>query len=103
MTRRWVLWIGAAIAIIFLLIPPLRWGWSHVETDWPNYYTAAALLRERAPLRNFYDWTWFQRQMNYAGVEAQLGSYVPQTPVTMLRWCRCRDFRCRPQNARGCC
>ncbi len=84
MTRRWVLWIGAAGAIIFLLIPPLRWGWSHVETDWPNYYTAAVLLRQRAPLRNFYDWTWFQRQMNYAGTERQLGGYNPQPPLAML-------------------
>jgi hypothetical protein len=84
MTRRWVLWIGAAAAIIFLLIPPLRWGWTHVETDFPNYYTAAVLLRQRAPLRNFYDWTWFQRQMNYAGTERQLGGYTPQPPLAML-------------------
>ncbi len=84
MTRRWVLWIGAAAAIVFLLIPPLRWGWTHVETDFPNYYTAAVLLRQRAPLRNFYDWTWFQRQMNYAGTERQLGGYIPHSPLTML-------------------
>jgi len=84
MTRRWVLWIAAAVAIVFLLIPPLRWGWTHVETDFPNYYTAAVLLRQRAPLRNFYDWTWFQRQMNYAGTERQLGGYSPHSPLTML-------------------
>jgi hypothetical protein len=84
MARRWVLWMGAAVAIVFLLFPPLRWGWTHVETDFPNYYTAAVLLRQRAPLRNFYDWTWFQRQMNYAGTERQLGGYTPQPPLAML-------------------
>jgi hypothetical protein len=93
----------AAAAYCLFLATSFRAGWNRAETDFPNYYTAAVLVRKGEPLRKFYDWTWFQRQMNYAGVEAQLGSYVPQTPVTMLRWCRCRDFRCRPQNARGCC
>ena len=32
-------------------------------TDFPNYYTAARLLRNGAPLRLNYDWTWFQRQI----------------------------------------
>jgi hypothetical protein len=40
-------------------------------------------VRKSAPLRNYYDWTWFQRQMSYAGVE-RLGAYPPQTPLTML-------------------
>jgi Glycosyltransferase family 87/WD40-like Beta Propeller Repeat len=59
-------------------------GWSRAETDFPNYYTAAVLVRKGEKLRNYYDWTWFQRQMNYAGVERQLGGYIPQTPLTML-------------------
>jgi Glycosyltransferase family 87/WD40-like Beta Propeller Repeat len=59
-------------------------GWTRSETDFPNYYTAAVLVRQGAPLRDYYDWTWFQRQMNYAGIEHQLGAYLPQTPVTML-------------------
>jgi Glycosyltransferase family 87/WD40-like Beta Propeller Repeat len=59
-------------------------GWTSSETDFPNYYTAAVLVRQGAPLRDYYDWTWFQRQMNYAGIEHQLGAYLPQTPVTML-------------------
>ena len=53
------------------------------ETDFPNYYTAAVLVRRGVPLRDYYDWTWFQRQMNYAGIR-QLGAYLAQTPITML-------------------
>jgi hypothetical protein len=74
----------AAAAYCLFLLTSFRAGWNRAETDFPNYYTAAVLVSKGEPLRNLYDWTWFQRQMNYAGVEAQLGSYVPQTPVTML-------------------
>ncbi len=94
--------MGALAGIVVVLIPALRQGWTHVETDFPNYYTAAVLAHRHAPLRNFYDWTWFQRQMNYAGTERQLGGYTPQPPLAMvppaparpkpfwsLKWCSC--------------
>src|SRR6185369_2512227 len=48
------------------------------------YYTAAKLTRQGQPLRSFYDWTWFQRQIHYAGIDHQLGGYIPHTPATML-------------------
>ena len=67
-----------------LLLGPVRRGWSQMGTDFPNYYTAAMLVRHGEPLRLFYDWTWFQRQIHYAGIDHQLGGYVPHTPATML-------------------
>jgi hypothetical protein len=72
-----------SIAIVFFATS-FRKGWTHVETDFPNYYTAAVLARHHEPLPRYYDWTWFQRQMNYTGTEKQLGGYIPQTPLTML-------------------
>jgi hypothetical protein len=74
----------AFLALLIFLATSFRAGWTRSETDFPNYYTAAWLIRRGAPLRNYYDWTWFQRQMNYAGVECQLGGYIPQTPLTMV-------------------
>ncbi len=59
-------------------------GWNIDESDFPNYYTAAVLVRRGEPLKKYYDWTWFQRQMNFAGIEEPLGTYIPQTPLTML-------------------
>jgi hypothetical protein len=76
--------LAAAAAIVFFLATAFRSGWRRVETDFPNYYTAAACIRQGLPLRNFYDWTWFQRQINFAGVEQQLGGYPPHTPLTAL-------------------
>jgi Glycosyltransferase family 87/WD40-like Beta Propeller Repeat len=76
-----------ALALLMLavfLVTSFRKGWIRSESDFPNYYTAAVLVRQGAPLRDYYDWTWFQRQMNYAGIEHQLGAYIPQTPLTML-------------------
>ena len=84
MARRWLLWIAAFAAIYFLLIPPLVHGWTHVETDFPNYYTGAKLFRERRPFRDWNDWTTFQRQLNYDGWALQLGGYMPYTPLTAL-------------------
>jgi hypothetical protein len=80
----WFLRASAIACIFIFLVTAFRAGWTRSETDFPNYYTAAAATLKGQPLRNFYDWTWFQRQMNYAGFEHQLGAYTPQTPLTML-------------------
>jgi hypothetical protein len=74
----------ALLLLVLFLATSFRKGWTRDETDFPNYYTAAVLVRHGAPLRDYYDWTWFQRQMNYAGIQHQLGAYLPQTPITML-------------------
>ena len=68
------------------------------ETDFPNYYTAAILIRQHQPLHKYYDWTWFARQMNRAGNGTQLGAYTPQTPLTMLPMVALAGFP--PQSAK---
>jgi hypothetical protein len=79
--------LGAILAVV-LFSTSFRRGWTHVETDFPNYYTAAAATRAAtrhgSPLKSLYDWTWFQREMNYTGTERQLGAYTPQSPLAML-------------------
>jgi hypothetical protein len=76
--------IAAGLTFLLLLGTAFRSGWTTPTTDFPNYYTGARLVRQGQPLRAFYDWTWFARQMNYAGNGTQLGAYIPQTPLTML-------------------
>jgi Glycosyltransferase family 87/WD40-like Beta Propeller Repeat len=80
----WQLRLLALLTFLFLLGTSFRTGWSHTETDFPNYYTAAVLIGQHQPLRKFYDWSWFVRQMNYTGNGVALGCYIPQTPLTML-------------------
>jgi hypothetical protein len=90
--------VAACAALAFFLLTAFRSGWRHEESDFPNYYTAAVLVRKGLPLRNYYDWAWFQRQMNYAGLEHTLGGYIPQMPVTMLPFVPLAGFA--PQTAK---
>jgi hypothetical protein len=76
--------IAAIAAVVVFFVTIFVPAWSRMETDFPNYYTAAKLLRSGQPLHDFYDWTWFQRQMSYAGFPIQLGAYSPQTPLATL-------------------
>jgi hypothetical protein len=76
--------VVAVLLLAFFIVVMFRKSWTTDESDFPNYYTAAVLTSKRLPLRDYYDWTWFQRQMNFAGFERQLGAYAPQTPLTAL-------------------
>jgi len=70
--------LAAAVGLVVVLSAAFRAGWTRISTDFPNYYTAAVAVRHHNPLPIIYNWTWFARQMNYAGIENQLGGYVPQ-------------------------
>ena len=74
----------ALVGFAVILSTAFRAGWTRIYTDFPNYYIAAVAVRHHEPLPNLYDWTWFARQLSYAGIENQLGGYVPQSPATML-------------------
>ena len=95
---RSILRLAGIGTLLLLLAGPFRAGWMHPETDFPNYYTAAVLVRQHRPLHDFYDWTWFVRQMDYAGNGTRLGSYTAQTPLTMLPMLGLAGFQ--PQSAK---
>ena len=76
--------LAVLVTLLILLGTAFRTGWMRAETDFPNYDTAARLAVQHKPLRNYYDWTWFVREMNYAGYGRTIGTYAAQTPLTML-------------------
>ncbi len=82
--RRWIFNSTVVLSLGWFGYHTILLAWSNPSTDFPNYYTAAKLAREHQPLHLFYDWTWFQRQMHFAGIEDQLGGYIPQTPLALL-------------------
>lgn len=75
---------AALLGAAFFLWRTVRPAWTNPSSDFPNYYTAARLLKEGQPPHRFYEWPWFQRQTTRLGFGMQLSGYVPQTPLTML-------------------
>jgi hypothetical protein len=69
---------AAFLAIIF------RDARRNPAPDFSMYYTGARALIEGDRLRDLYDWTWFERAMSRAGIDDQLGAWVPNPPLTML-------------------
>jgi hypothetical protein len=56
-------------------------AWRTLNSDFPNYYLAAALYHRHIPLDRIYEWTWFQRQNDHAGVQDGLVSFAPNPPM----------------------
>ena len=97
-TKQAPLGVLALLLTTALFLGPFLQGFQRMETDFPNYYTAAKLTAQHMPLRQFYDWVWFQRQIHYAGIDHQLGGYIPHTPLTMLPYLPLIEFS--PQRAK---
>ena len=97
LSRRRAIDALAALTLVFFLATSFRFGWTRAASDFPNYYTGARLIREHKPLRKYYDWTWFERQMIFAGYE-QIGAYYPLTPMSAFPMIPLADLS--PQNAK---
>jgi hypothetical protein len=65
----------AGIFIAYGFLP----AWQSLNTDFGNYYLAARLFRQGDSLDRVYDWTWFQRQKNHAGMERRLVGFFTLT------------------------
>jgi hypothetical protein len=59
-------------------------AWRTLNSEFPNYYLAAALYHRRIPLDRIYEWTWFQRQNDHLQVRDGLVSFAPNPPTLIL-------------------
>jgi hypothetical protein len=62
-------------------------AWSHLNTDFPNYYIAGRLVREGDRTSRIYEWIWLQRQKDRMGIQASdqpLVGFLPDTPFSAL-------------------
>jgi Glycosyltransferase family 87 len=69
------------LSAVFLwkgLIP----AWNLLNTDFPNYYVAARLIREHYCLDRIYEWIWFQRAADHFGIRHQLVGFLGLTPFS---------------------
>ena len=83
--------LGRRVEYLFLLLllAGFVWrglipGWRSLNTDFSNYYLATRLYRQGCPLKRAYDWVWFQRQKDHAGVDQPLVSFIPNPPSCIL-------------------
>jgi len=75
--------------LLFFLAALLLWkgifpGWKILNTDFPNYYIVARLIREHYCLDRIYDWIWFQRIASRFGIDHQLVGFLGLTPFSAL-------------------
>ncbi|HTP12413.1 MAG TPA: glycosyltransferase family 87 protein [Bacteroidota bacterium] len=80
---RGVALIAIVVLSAFLLFRGVIPGLARIDTDFPNYYTAARLLTNGAPTERLYDDGWFQQQIFDSGIQQQ-GKFSPYPPITAL-------------------
>ncbi|WP_263367283.1 glycosyltransferase family 87 protein [Edaphobacter bradus] len=73
----------AALAI-FLFWKGILPAWQALNTDFPNYYLVARLLREGYSLDRIYDWVWLQRIKDHWGLDQSLVGFAGLTPFSAL-------------------
>ena len=59
-------------------------AWRVLNTDFPNYYLVARLLREGYSLDRIYDWIWLQRIKDHWGLDQTLVGFAGLTPFSAL-------------------
>jgi hypothetical protein len=59
-------------------------AWRTLNTDFPNYYVAASLVREHVDTSRVYEWIWFARQKDYRAIDQRIAGMVPLTVFSTL-------------------
>jgi hypothetical protein len=77
--------IGCCVVLALLLLAKgILPGWRVLNTDFPNYYLVARLLREGYSLDRIYDWIWLQRIKDHWGLDQALVGFAGLTPFSAL-------------------
>ncbi len=77
-------------ALLYIGGRALPRAWLHLNTDFPNYYVTARLLREGYSTSRIYEWIWLQRQKDRMGIgpsDQPVVGFTPHTPFSaLLMW-----------------
>ena len=77
--------IACSVALAALLLwKGILPGWRVLNTDFPNYYLVARLLREGYGLDRIYDWIWLERIKDHWGLDQALVGFAGLTPFSAL-------------------
>jgi hypothetical protein len=83
----WKVWterfLFASLFLLFVFRGFLP-AWSHLDSDFADYYLAAHVYHEGSPAERVYEWTWFQRQKDHFGIDRPLVGLAPWTMTSSL-------------------
>jgi hypothetical protein len=80
-------WIVLLLASAYFGGRSLPRAWKSLNTDFPNYYVTARLLREGYSTDRVYEWLWIQRQKDHLGIgkaDQPVVGFIPHTPCSAL-------------------
>src|SRR5271167_1212042 len=77
-------WMLVALLALHLGVRALPRAWQTLNTDFPNYYLTASLVREHYDLSRVYEWIWLQRQKDHRNIDQRTVGMVPITPFSTL-------------------
>jgi hypothetical protein len=77
-------WVLSACLLLWFGFTTIPHAWQILNTDFPNYYIAAHLVREHISTSRIYEWVWFQRQQDYVQTGQTFSAMQPLTPFSTL-------------------
>ena len=77
-------WILFALLAAHMGLHSLPKAWRTLNTDFPNYYLTARLVREHSDTSRVYEWIWFERQKDHRNIDQRVVGMVPITPFSTL-------------------
>jgi hypothetical protein len=77
-------WVLFALLATQMGIRTLPKAWRTLNTDFPNYYLTARLIREHYDTSRVYEWIWLQRQKDHRDIDQRIVAMVPITPFSTL-------------------
>jgi len=81
--NRYIVYALLVPALAFFLWRGFFPALTHIDTDFPNYYTAGKIVAEGNDMTRLYDDAWFQERIYGNGIH-QLGKFSPFPPPTAL-------------------
>jgi hypothetical protein len=80
----WCERVALCLAILFLFAHTLPRAWRSLNTDFPNYYTAARLAHEGYDTSRMYEWSWIEREKDHRALDIRVIGLLPITPFSTL-------------------
>jgi hypothetical protein len=72
------------VAAVFLFAHSMPRAWRTLNTDFPNYYTAARLVHEGYDTSRMFEWRWIEREKDHRAVDIRVIGMLPITPFSTL-------------------